>query len=77
MIKQSLWNNRVRDSSENVFLCCACGKKILQRIARPVGERPKIRQKEKRQLIKNELPFLVSKSLIIKLLLLRKAGNAP
>jgi hypothetical protein len=24
-----------------LFLCCACGKKTLQRIAQPVGERPK------------------------------------
>jgi hypothetical protein len=38
--------SRVRDSSENVFLCCACGKKALQRIARPEGERPKNTKKD-------------------------------
>jgi hypothetical protein len=27
-------------AAEILFLCCACGKKRLQRIARPEGERP-------------------------------------
>jgi hypothetical protein len=51
--EKSINSFRVRDSSGNVFLCCACGKKALQRIARPAGERHK-RQKEQKRTKKNK-----------------------